>query len=239
METKFQTSFIPKRPLVPEQSVRMHGSNSIFMIIGMLIFIVSLGGAGFTFVAEKYLINAQEQLKIDLKDREKKFDSALIEKLKKANTKIDIAKEILSNHIATSEIFDIIAGLTIEGVYFQSLDISKEGDSGVSGGGNTGIYKIGMKGLANSFSSVAFQSDVLGKSEKYGTNKVIKNPILSNLAVDDGGNVSFDFSAEISQSDINYEKILNEILQEEGFIENNNELPPSVPATTTTATSTN
>ena len=245
MDTKFQTSFIPRKPLMPDQGVRVRnnsggGGTSIFMMIGILAFLVSIGGAVFVFVAKGSLMSSQDQMIIDLKEKQRQFDTSEIEAIKKANTKIDIAKEILGKHVTIAEIFNIIAGLTIEGVYFQNLEIS----TGDSSSGGDGTYKVSMKGLANSYSSVAWQSDVFGRSEKYGTNKVIKNPILSNIIVDEDDNVSFDFSADISQTDISYEKVLNDTLKSEGLIiedliiDRNTTTITATTTTTSTATTT-
>ncbi|HEY4503880.1 MAG TPA: hypothetical protein VJJ28_02125 [Candidatus Paceibacterota bacterium] len=214
METNFQTSFIPKKPLIPQINVRTKSGASIFIILAVFIFIISVVGAGFTFVAKSILLKNQEQDKIDLADNEKRFNLALIEELKKANIKIDLAKELLKNHIVVSEVFNMIGGLTIDGVRFNSFDFSAPDILNQAGK----PFKINMKGVANNFSSVAFQSDVFGRSQKYGTNKVIKNPVLSDLQVDANGNVGFNFSAEIVGTDILYEKILENNLRMEGIL---------------------
>ncbi len=217
METKFQTSFIPKKPFLPEQqSVRVHGAGaSVFMIIGIIVFIASVAGAVLTFVGKDYLISTQEQLKLDLKKKESQFDKKTIADLEKASVKISVAKDLLNSHSAVSEVFSIISGLTIEGVYFKGMELSSQSDPNNTGSKS---YKINMKGLANSYSSVAWQSDVFGRSDRYGTNKIIKDPVLSNLSVDEQGNVSFDFSANISESDISYSKILDDTLRKEGLL---------------------
>ena len=214
METNFQTSFIPKRPLIPQVNIRPKSGASILIVIAVFIFIISVGGAGFTFVAKSILLKNQEQDKIDLADNESRFNVPLIEELKKANIKIDLAKELLKNHIVVSEVFNMISGLTVEGVRFTSFDFSAPDALNQAGKS----FRINMKGVANTFSSVAFQSDVFGRSQKYVTNKVIKNPVLSDLTVDTNGNVSFNFSAEVVGSDISYEKILEDSLRLEGIL---------------------
>lgn len=221
METKFQTSFIPKRPIVPQESVHTRSGVSILMVIATILFIISLSGAGFVFTAKKVLLSSQEKLKTDLAENEKRFNAPLIEDLKKANLKIDLASQLLKNHIAVSEIFNIISKLTIDGVRFSSFEFTAPDTSLTATGKTEKAFKISMKGLANSYSSVAFQSDVFGRSQKYGTNKVIRNPILSDLSVDQNGNVNFNFSAEIVQSDISYEKTLIDTLQSEGSLPTN------------------
>ncbi len=214
METKFQTSFIPKKPIVQDSSAyHAPASTSILMMIALLLFTVSLGGAVFAFVAEGVLNGIQRKHQEDLAENEKRFNRPLIEDLRKANAKIDFAKQLIQNHSAVSETLNIVAALTAEKVYFTDFTLVAP-----SKGGPDTSYKIAMKGIADGFNSIAFQSDVFGSSSKYGTNKVVKNPILSDLTTDDAGNVRFNFTGEIMPADISYEKVLKAALQEEGLI---------------------
>lgn len=220
MDTKFQTSFIPKKPILMDQKVVHHGSTtSIFMFISVLVFIFSIAGAVFSLIWKDVLIKQQTQYAIDLKKAESRFDIATIEKLKKASVKIDTATQLLKNHLAVSEIFNIISLLTADGIRFTSFEFSPS--TVVSDPNNTeasnGI-KISMKGVGSSFSAIAWQSDVFGKSAKFGTNKVVKNPILTDLQLDPlTGNVAFSFTAEINPEDLNYEKqIIGESAQPVG-----------------------
>ncbi len=202
MDTKFQTSFIPKKPILAEQQVVKIGSKtSIFMFISVTIFIISIVSAGFSIFWKGVLLKNQENYSIELKEAEKRFGADTIEQLKKVNTKIDLGKKFLKNHMAVSEIFSVISALTIEGVRFKSFDFSlpaKEGDG----------VKISMKGIGKNFSSIAFQSDVFGQSSKFGKNKVLKNPVMSDLVLDDDGNVAFTFTTSMEQADLSYEKTL-------------------------------
>lgn len=198
METNFQTSFIPKKVAFSQGGGHSRSGASLIMVIASLLFVLSIAGAVFTFIAKTVLIKSQEQLKIDLAESEKRFNVPLITLLTRANAKIDLANQLLKNHISVSEVFNIISNLTIDGVRFSSFEFLAVDKA----------YKINMKGIADSFNSVAFQSDVFGSSQKYGTNKVIKNPVLSDLSVDKDGNVIFNFSAEMAQPDISYERVL-------------------------------
>ncbi len=216
METKFQTSFIPKKPLTTQETAHhAPSSTSILMLIGVLLFIISLGGAVLAYFGTSYFAKVQEDYKKDLAENEKRFNVPLIEDLKKANTKIDLARELLKNHLAVSEALTIVSALTAEKVHFTNFEFSAPEGFGKAGS-TAGVFKISMKGVADSFNSIAFQSDVFGKSQKYGTNKVLKNPILSNMAVDQNGNVKFDFTAEVALPEISYEKVLKSTLQSEG-----------------------
>lgn len=209
METKFQTSFIPKKPLMPagspgglSQPPRKRGS-SLFMTISVLVFLASLLAAGGSYFYKSLLLSSQEGYKQQLVEREKQFNADLIEKLKRQDVQLTLAGQILQNHLAVSQVFGIIGLLTIENVRFTSMDLS------TGPGVNDGV-KVTMKGYGTSLSAVAFQSDVLGKLDQYNLRKVVKNPILSDPALDTGGAVSFGFSATIDPESLSYEKSLNQ-----------------------------
>ncbi len=199
METKFQTSFIPKKPMIsmgasPKVS---HRGVSLFMTFSVIIFILSLGGVGATYAWKQYLITTQAQYKQQLADREKQFNIDLIEQLKQSNVQIDLAKQVLANHIALSQIFDIITRFTSENVRFLSMDVTAPA-------GGQGDIKLAMRGYGTSLIAVAFQSDVLGQLEQYGLRKIIKNPILSDPSLDANGTVSFGFSASVDPKNLSY-----------------------------------
>lgn len=202
MDTKFQTSFIPKKPLLADQKPAKHrGGVSVFMFVSIIVFVLSVSGAVYSFLWKRVLMASQENYRTELKKAEERFNPSLIEELRRVNTKLDLTKVMLKNHLAVSEVFSIISRLTIEGVRFESFDFSQSPKDGAE-------VKVYMKGVGNSFSAIAFQSDVFGDSEKYAGSKVLKNPILSDLVLNSDGNVSFTFTAMIDPLTISYEKIL-------------------------------
>ena len=206
METKFQTSFIPKKPII---SVGGAGTNfapaprsrhvtvSIFFNIGLLLFIVSLGLALGVYAWKSVTLSSQENLKQQLAERQKQFNPDLIEELKRVNVKIDVARKLMENHLALSNIFGVISRLTTERVRFSSLDLSAPG-------AQSNDIKVTMKGVGADLSAVAFQSDVLGQLDQYGLRKIVKNPILSDPTLETSGVVSFGFSASIDPSTLSY-----------------------------------
>lgn len=172
------------------------------MVIAVVLFIGSIGAAGFVVAWQHYLIKAREEAKVVLAKNQQQFNPPLIETLKKADTKITLAKTLMSRHLAVSNIFEIIGRLTAENIRFTSLDFSAPVASG-AGGAKDGI-KVTLRGVGTSFSAIAFQSSVFGRSSEYGTNKVIKNPILSDLTLESNGSVGFTFTAMINPDDILY-----------------------------------
>jgi len=202
MEPKFQTSFIPKKSLVtgnPAINRSSGHASAFFMAFAMIVFVVSLGAAGGGYAWKHILSTYQISYKTQLAERQKQFNIDLIEQLKNANVKIDIAKQLLQNHVAFSGIFDIISRFTIEKVRFTNLSLTMPAAPGAD-------MNISMSGYGNSLSSVAFQSDVLSQLEQYGLRKVVKNPVLSNPALDAAGMVSFGLTASVDASSLQYEK---------------------------------
>lgn len=210
METKFQTSFIPKKPLPSTGGVSMglggaisspkrppHRPNSLFLSFATLLFIVSLAAAGGMYGWKSVMLSQQASLQKQLADREKQFNPDLIEELKRVNIKIDLARQLMTNHLALSNIFDIIGRFTVNRVRFTSLDLTTPTQQ-------SGDIKLTMRGYGSGFSAVAYQSDVLGQLEQYGLRKIVKNPIISGPALGDSGLVSFDFSASIDPASLNY-----------------------------------
>ena len=202
METKFQTSFIPKKPMIssgltvartPKKGV------SLFMIFGVLIFLLSLGAVGATYAWKQYLVNQQDSYKQQLADRQKQFNTDLIEQLKQVNVQIDLATQLLNNHLALSQVFDIIGHFTTASSRFTSLDVSAPTNQ------SSGVT-INMNGYGKNFETVAFQSDVLGQLQQYGLRKLVKNPILSNPSLAADGSVSFGFTATLDAPTLSYKQ---------------------------------
>ena len=207
MDPKFQTSFIPKKPVAGSQqgisAIRRpkSGGTNIFMSIAVFLFVISLVAVGGAYIWKQYLISTQVQYRQELTDRENKFDISQIETLKSATIQISTAKQLLRQHLALSRIFDIISKLTVESVRFLSLDLTAP-ESSADG------LKITMSGYGVNLSTLAFQSSVFGSLEQYGLHDVVKNPILSNPALDQSGTVSFNFSATVDPSKLSYQKIV-------------------------------
>lgn len=203
METKFQTSFIPKKPLVSEKkAIMVKGGTSILMIIATIIFLVSIASAVFSVVWANVLTKNQETYRQQLANMESRFPLADIEHLKKVNTKIDLGKKLLKNHLAVEEVFSILGQLTVEGVYFNSFTFSAPEN-------NSGDINISLSGVAKNLFAIAYQSDIFGDSSKYGKNKILKNPVMSDVSESStDGTIGFSFSASINPNDLLFEKLL-------------------------------
>ncbi len=189
MEIRPQTSFIPKKPLVSTQEVSHRGSTiSFFSLISIVIFVVSLAGAGGVYAWSRILTQQEITNQETLKKARDAFDPSLILELKKVSNRLTLSKQVLSSHIALSEFFKIVEAMTLKSVRFKNFSFSHTDKE----------IRVTMSGEAENFSSIALQSDVLGKS------KDITDPIISNLALETNGNVSFEFTGTIDPKLLSY-----------------------------------
>lgn len=212
MEQKFQTSFIPKKQnLSPVNGIISNGTvkkatkttgESIFMLIAVILFVISVAGIAGAYFWKLYLTSASEIFKKELANKETQFQIDVIEKLKAINFQIDFAKNTLRNHVAVSRVFEIVQKLAVDNVRFTSMDFK-------GGSVDSGAMTVNIKGYGKDLPSIAFQSDVLGQLDDYRLEKVIKNPILSSPITNANGTVSFDLSFQVDASVLSYEKSVN------------------------------
>ena len=96
---------------------------------------------------------------------------------------------MLNKHIAPSALFSFLSQQTLEKVSFKTFSYAVQTD---------GSAKITLAGTADSFSTVALQSD------QFGSSKVLKDVVFSGIAVATDGSVDFTVSATVDQSLLSY-----------------------------------
>jgi hypothetical protein len=198
METKFQTSFIPKKPLqttpggavvIPHNKSHGRGTASLFMIISAIIFACSILSIGGAFGWKQYLLTRQSGYKTDLVQKEKGFDVNHIAELQMEASKLQTAKQLLADRLTSSRIFSVLSMLTAEKVRFTSLDLAQP----IAGG----PLLLTLIGSGKDFNTVAFQSDVLNHLGDYGLSAVVKNAVINSPSQNGDGTVSFGLTATV------------------------------------------
>ncbi len=200
METKFQTSFIPKKPLTaasPSPSVD-NNSTSVLLLVGILIFVVSVLAAGGAYGWQVYLNSQKEQYKSDLAKLQNSVDITNIRKYKQMATKIDLASTTLSKHVALSQVFSALSKLAVGNIRFTNMDLQVPTD------GKTDQAKINLTGYAPSYEALAFQSDMLGHLEELNLRDIVMNPIIQDPVQNQNSNISFTLSANLSPDSMSY-----------------------------------
>ncbi len=196
MEPKFQTSFIPKKPIVATGGVEKK-SIDFFSIIATVIFLGSIvlfaSVFAWRYTLEKQVAASEANL-VKAKDQ---FDQEFIGYVNRLNSRIETSKDLLNKHVGASTIFGFLAAHTLKTVAYTDFTYSYEAD---------GTVKVVLKGVARNYSSIALQSEEFGKQNQY-----IKSPIFSDLNPDQSGNVVFTLTALLDRNLISYQKNLGQV----------------------------
>lgn len=180
MAQNFQSSFIPKQPAAQEMFKKQkYGIAGTF---ALLLFVLSLAGAGGLYFYEGLVEREIEDLKSQLTDAEAKIDKEAIAELSNFNSKLKAADTLIDKHTVVSNFLGILASSTVSSVRFTGFDYRFAQD-------NTLVVSI--NGEATSYAAVALQEDIFIKEPKISSVK------FSNLQLVDGGFVSFDLDMVI------------------------------------------
>lgn len=194
METKFQTSFIPKQPITEGATIRHSSGGSFFFLISFIIFMVSIATAGAAFfynqLVDKTIADGNKQLAIN----ENAFDPKTIEELGRLNDRINAADQLLHEHVAVSNFFPELERSTLKTVTFGNFAYKNSGADKIS---------INMSGQARSYESIALQSRAFTDPS---LRSIFHSPIFSGLNLDASGNVDFSFNMFLDPSVVSFYK---------------------------------
>lgn len=196
METKFQTSFIPKQPITSEAPHRTSASG-LFFLFGFIIFMASLASAGGVFIyseiVKKNINDGKDQLTLN----KNAFDPNTISQITRLNDRINAADFLLKKHKSVSTLFLVLSNATLKTVQFNDFNYSGIEDKIV----------LSMRGEAPNYETVALQA-------KEFTNPNLKNvfrsPLFGDLALDVQGTVSFSFTTNVDPLLVDYYKLKKE-----------------------------
>ena len=104
------------------------------------------------------------------------------------------SKEVLANHVVVSPVFEALQAETLKSISFTKFAYVYEPLKKT--------VDVKMSGKATGYDAIALQSDELVK------NKYIKDPVFSNLNVDDKGRVVFDLQFSVDASYVNFDDVL-------------------------------
>ena len=212
MDPRFQTSFIPKKPIVTQAGVSSSSTINLFSLIATTLFIISIALAGGAFFYKGLLVKQIEANKATLERAKGAFEPELIEQIIRLDTRIETSKKLLASHLSITPFFDLLSNVTLRSVRFKDFSFSYLAADKI---------QVEMKGQAESYSAVALQSDLLN------TQKNLKETIISDMALEPLGTISFKIETTIDPSLVLYSEALSKIP------------PPEVPAETETETTSN
>ena|SRR3989338_514600 len=196
MDQNFQTSFIPKKPIIKERAVSSRPVGPLVIISLFILFTVLVATGGLYFY-KKLTAKNIESMKENLKLAQNRFEPSKITELQTLDKRLRAGNEILSAHVAVTPIFTELGKITMKTVRFLAFSYTR-------GEERNAPVKVEMKGQAVGYRSVALQSDLFTK------NKNFIDPIFSNLTLDQAGNVLFDLDFSIDPTFLDYKQTITQ-----------------------------
>ena len=191
-EPEFKTSFIPKKPITVRRTSITGGSfYSLFMMISVVLFVVSLAVFGGAYLWRNQLVKQVTAEADDLvRVRENlRSETVVFEDLVRFDKKLRVANSLLERHTTVRPFLDLLSESTLKSVRFRNLNYRVL---------DSGSAEVRMGGEAESFNSVALQS------KSFADSRDLSNIVFSGLDVGRGATVVFDFSANLKEEFISY-----------------------------------
>lgn len=211
MEQNFQTSFIPKKPII-EDTTKKSSSSSFFVILAVLIFLTVVLAFGGLYLYQNILSKNITAKKEQLDRANQRFEIDRINELKLLDKRLKAGSKVLDKHISISPIFEILQKITMKTVRYTkfSYEITDKNE-----------IIIKMNGQALGYRYIALQADL------FSAEKNLINPVFSNLTLDDKSNVNFDLTFSVDPALVDYEEKLqrespNEVENTTSIIDLNN-----------------
>lgn len=198
MENSFQTSFIPKKPIIDNpSSYKSSNTTSISMVVSVFMLVVVALAAGGLFFYKDYLQKNKEELSSNLLKIKERFNDDTIVELEMYDKKSAVARQVLENHIVLSPLFEAINELTLSSIQYNKFDHATIND----------VFTVKMSGVARDYKSIALQADVFSSNKL----NMFKNLVFSNLTKDKNNYVTFNVEFTVDPSLLAYSNNLKSI----------------------------
>lgn len=198
MEPKFQTSFIPKKPVVstsgsmpPPDVIREVNPISV---VANVIFVVMLFVSGALFGYKIILNNQIAEYGANLESARETFQLDKIQEMIDANARLTASRNLLEEHIIVSEVLSLMEELTVQRVRLQELSYRKQG----------AISELNLKGEVATYNALATQGKI------FSENEFISDFRFYDFNPTENGNVTFSFSSKVKRDLVSYPRVLGE-----------------------------
>jgi predicted CopG family antitoxin len=173
------------------------------MIVGIFVFSLSILALGGAYGWKYYLASKNVELQKELKIRRDQFNPDQIRIFKTANDKIELAKKILNDHIAVSQVFGFIETFTIENIRFTELNLIAPTDGKP--------ITFTMRGYGQNYKTVAAQSDIFGRLEDIKLRDSLSDVIITNPEKAENDTVIFSLSGNINRRALSYKALTESV----------------------------
>lgn len=204
MEPSVTTSFIPKRPIDSSIAPVKHSSRSVGLL--SLITAVVFFGTAISFVGiflyQKQLSIQKAKLEQSISEARDGIGTDFVSEMSRLNLRINGVKDLIKNHIVITPIFKALEVSTLRSVQYKDFSYVISQDD--SANNKNQVVSVEIKGTAKNYGTIALQSDA------FSTNTLIKNPVFSNLTIDDKTrNVNFRLVFDVSMNDLSYQAFID------------------------------
>lgn len=193
MEKDFQTSFIPKKPMIEERPVSSRPVGIFMAAAFFILFVVIILSGGLYFYNGVLSKNIKE-METNLNLAKGRFEPSKIVQLQLLDKRLKAATSVLSTHVAISPIFKSLQEITMKSVRFTKFSYS------VGSLQDAQKIEVKMSGAAVGYRSIALQADLFAR------NKFFIDPVFSNLSLDEKGNVVFDLEFVVDPTFVDYKQ---------------------------------
>ncbi len=153
------------------------------MMIAVALLVLALAGAGAVFGYQRYLEGVRNSKQVEVQTVRQSINSQVVEDFIRTRDRFTAAQDLLNNHVAVSQFFDLLESLTLQSVRFDGLTFRLAEDRSA---------ELEMQGVARSFNALAAESSA------FASEKRIKRAIFSDIRVDPvTRTVSFSLSAAL------------------------------------------
>lgn len=140
-----------------------------------------LAAAG-TFAYGKYLKHELQVKAEELATAQRAVDEDQVEDFVRLRDRLTYGRDLLDNHVALSQVFDVLEKQTLVSVRFSSLELTVADDH---------TAQIEIEGTARNFNALAAQSNA------FASEKGIRRAIFSGIVVNANNTVNFRLTADL------------------------------------------
>lgn len=203
MEPSVTTSFIPKRPIESSVAPERHSSGSVGLL-SLLTAVIVIGTvvafAG-VYLYQKQLVTQKAKLESSISDARDGIGTDFVSEMNRLDQRIDGVKELIKNHVVVTPVFKALEATTLRSVQYKDFSYTIKA---VDATNKTPEVLVDIKGTAKNYATIALQSDA------FSSNSLIKNPVFSNLTIDDKTKtVNFKLLFSVSASDLSYQSFID------------------------------